>query len=923
MPPVRSISVLMPTWQGDEFLERVLTALAAQVCPLPWDFLAIDSGSSDRTLAILRAFQGRFPVPFSIATIHKTQFDHGDTRNLLAARSSGDLLVFLTQDAIPSTATFLADLARNFDDPAVAAATCRNLARPDAQLLTRVFSENDPGYVSGRREVRLPERATYDAMGPHERRLLYNFNDVASALRRSIWELHPFPRTEFGEDVLLARALLEAGHTLVYDDRACVEHSHDYTPEQMQARAKIDARFNAEWLDRTCVASRSDAEVLTDRQLSVDRSALEAAGIRGAELKRELENARALRRAAFLGLYEGGQVRTRRPATQLLQTSRLRILYVVHGFPPDTMAGTEIYTLNLAREMQRRGHEVAILTRAPSSTSEAEGGPADFSVKRESYRGANWPERESLAVWRMTHRLQHRRLRDSFDQPRANAPFLEVLRAFQPDLVHFQHLIHLSAGLVREAQDAGLATVVHCHDLWPTCARVQAIRPDGERCEENMGAGCYLCVKEKWYEHIPAAKAAGSLLGPVGALIASAAGQSEYGDLMARQDFLLNAWGSADLRISPSRFVRSKLLATGAFDPARFVFSENGVRHEFLKRLDKRPDPKGRVRFGFIGSLVWYKGGEVLMRAMGELAGKNAVLRVFGDFTPDSDAHHGKLRDLAQGCAVEFKGRVDNTELSRVYAETDVLIVPSIWFENAPITIQEAFLAGTPVVTSNIGGMAEYVRDGIDGLHFQVGDAKDLARTLRRFIDEPRLLESLSQDFPRVKSVEEDAGEMEFRYRGLVCQRRSRGARTWLDYRGIDATRREGAVDVQGGDMLLLRPDDGAIEFDLAAAAGGRREVEVHVLGLGAERRVELGGRLLVDQEEIGRIAPFSSAGKDGLRTFVFQIDIPRSARVLRLESRTQAGGRAVFLRVARVLVRDAGRDSNSSAPGAKVEARA
>ncbi len=914
----------MPTWQGEEFLARVLGALAAQVCPLPWDFLAIDSGSTDRTLAILREFQARFTVPLRIESIHKSQFDHGDTRNLLAARSEGELLVFLTQDAIPAGPNFLADLAKNFDDPKVAAATCRNLPRQDAQLLTKVFGQNDPGYVAGRREVRLPEAAIYAVMDPHEKRLLYNFNDVASAVRRSVWERHPFPRTEFGEDILMARALLEAGHTLVYDDRACVEHSHDYSPEEMAARARIDAKFNAEWLERTCVASRSDAEVLTDRQLVVDRAALEHSGLRGAALRAELERAKALRRAAFVGLYEGGLTRARQPGTRMLQSPKLRILYVVHGFPPDTSAGTEIYTLNLAREMQRRGHAVAVLARAPAAKSEAEGGPKDFSVQHEDYREADWQSGESLSVWRMTHRLEHRRLRDSYDQPRARAPFLEVVKAFAPEVVHFQHLIHLSAGLVRLAQDAGLATVVHCHDLWPTCARVQSIRPDGVRCEENMGAGCYLCVKEKWLEHIPAAKTAGALLGPLGTMLASAAGQGEYADLMARQEFLLDAWNAADLRISPSRFVRSKLLATKVFDPARLVYSQNGLRQDHLQRLSKQPDLARRVRFGFIGSLVWYKGGEVLCEAMRQLAGQRAVLNVFGDFKPESDPHHAKLEDLARGAAIDFRGRFENARLSEVYTEVDVLVVPSTWFENAPITIQEAFQAGTPVVTSNIGGMAEYVRDGVDGLHFKVGDAADLARTLKRFLEEPQLIEQLSKDFPRIKSVDEDAAEMEFRYRGLVARRRAAKARTWLDLRGIDAVKREGSVDPQGADMLLLRPDGAAIEFELASAAGGKREIEVQVFHLAGEKRVELGGRVLVDSQEIGRIAPFSSAGVDGVKSFVFQAQIPSGAKSLRLESLTAPGARSVFLRVARVLVRDAQNGAPSDAPPATLsEARA
>ena len=143
--PIRSVSVLMPTWQGMEFLERVLTALAAQRVALPWDFHAIDSGSTDGTWELLGRFQERFPVPFRRERIDQVEFDHGDTRNLLAAKSTGDLCVFLTQDAIPSSPDWLATLVANFDDPKVGAAYCRNVPRPDAELLTKIFSANDPG----------------------------------------------------------------------------------------------------------------------------------------------------------------------------------------------------------------------------------------------------------------------------------------------------------------------------------------------------------------------------------------------------------------------------------------------------------------------------------------------------------------------------------------------------------------------------------------------------------------------------------------------------------------------------------------------------------------------------------------------------------------------------------------------------------
>ena len=266
-----SISVLIPTFQGAEFLERVLEALAAQRVDVPFDVHAVDSGSTDGTLELLERWRDRLGVPFHVRSIHPAEFDHGDTRNSLAAESQGELLVYLTQDAVPSDEGWLAGLHGNFGDARVGAAYSRNVHRPEADLLTRLSTRLDPGYAEGRREVRLP--SDYATLDPEGRRQLYNFNDVASAIRRDLWERHPFPRTDFGEDLLMARALLEAGYTVVYDDRATVEHSHDYGPRELRARARIDGRFNVEHFGRVCVASAEDAGLLVERQLVVDRAA--------------------------------------------------------------------------------------------------------------------------------------------------------------------------------------------------------------------------------------------------------------------------------------------------------------------------------------------------------------------------------------------------------------------------------------------------------------------------------------------------------------------------------------------------------------------------------------------------------------------------------------------------------------------------
>ncbi len=897
----------MPTWQGEEFLERVLAALSVQDFRLPWDFLAVDSGSRDRTLAIFGAWRGRFPVPLKVRSIHQSEFDHGDTRNLLAAWSAGDLLVFLTQDAIPARADWLGRLVAAFADPEVGAAYCRNAPRPDARPATAIFSGEDPGYALASRTVRLPLQDVYERLSPHDKRLLYNFNDVASAVRRDLWERHPFPRTPFGEDILMARALLEAGHAIHYAADAPVEHSHDYDARETYARAFVDGRFNVEWLDRVCVMSEKDARALAKRHRNTDAAAVARIGLPAEQAKEARAELAERREAAFLGLWAGGQSERRRAQTAVLERAQLSILFVVHGFPPDTWAGTEVYTLELAKELARRGHRVTVLTRAPDAREESEGGAPEFSVAPSQFQG--------LRVLRLVHRLRHGSLAMSYRQPRVEAVFREVLLAERPDVVHFQHLIHLSAGLVHVARELGAATVVHCHDYWALCARVQLIRPDGVRCATNQGAGCLLCVKENQLERIPLAARVGKRFQPLIDVLAERAlerapdGLSRrrwegYTDLRDRQPYVLGAFAAADLLISPSRFLRAKLLESGAFDPHAFIYSDNGLRTDHVQALAKRPDPEGRIRFGFVGSLVWYKGGEVLLAALAKLAGAPVVLHVHGAFEPQQDPHHAELERLGKAAGnVVFHGRFDNARLAEVYAQIDVLIVPSLWFENSPITIHEAYLTGTPVVASDIGGMAEYVRDGVDGICFRAGDADDLARVLRRFVDEPRLVEDLSHDFMPIKSVAENAAETEFRYRGLVARRRARRAATLIDRRGHETARREGGTLPQGADLLLLRPG-AAAEYDVQLAGGGQREFFVDVLALGGEHHLELGGRVFLGDRDLGAIDLFAAGERDEVRRFRFEADHPRGLRRLRIEARL-APGVEPYLRIARVLVRE------------------
>ena len=216
------VSVLLVTKNGERYLDEVLRAVRAQRGNFRlMEIIAVDSGSRDRTPAILESHAVR------VIRIPPQEFDHGKTRNLAAAQARGDYLAFLTQDATPANAHWLDALLTPLRaDPSIAGAYSRHLPRPHCHPMEwRRIVEDE---LSGRSESCLNSRQAPDyAANPA---YFYFFSNVSSVLRRRVWQDIPFPEVAFAEDQLWAKRALEAGHQTVYRADSLVYHSHAYGP---------------------------------------------------------------------------------------------------------------------------------------------------------------------------------------------------------------------------------------------------------------------------------------------------------------------------------------------------------------------------------------------------------------------------------------------------------------------------------------------------------------------------------------------------------------------------------------------------------------------------------------------------------------------------------------------------------------------
>jgi GT2 family glycosyltransferase len=291
-PGERMVSVLIPVKDGGPYLRELLPAVLGQSISARVEIVAMDSGSNDDSLNVLEQFGAH------VYAIPPAAFDHGLTRNLLAERAQGELLVFLTQRALPSDDRWLAPLVRTLEsDPEVAGVCSRLIARSDADLLTRLDVARDLNGLPHPERKFIYDWTAYSEMGAEERRRFLNFHTVSAAIRAEALRRTPFRSVRtLGEDLLWAREVVESGWALVHEPSSVARHSHAYSLRQLLARNVDDGVANRDIVERTFPEEEIVARI--HQNVADDIYHLrEQLGLSGAELE-QWHTAAVLRRTA-------------------------------------------------------------------------------------------------------------------------------------------------------------------------------------------------------------------------------------------------------------------------------------------------------------------------------------------------------------------------------------------------------------------------------------------------------------------------------------------------------------------------------------------------------------------------------------------------------------------------------------------------
>jgi glycosyltransferase involved in cell wall biosynthesis len=440
----------------------------------------------------------------------------------------------------------------------------------------------------------------------------------------------------------------------------------------------------------------------------------------------------------------------------------MNVLMVVHQFLPRHVAGSEIYTYRLAQALQARGQRVHLFF------TEIRNDRPQYELTRGTFDG--------IPYFEAVHNRSFASFRHTYRDSEMERLFGTVLDATAPDVVHLQHLHLHSIGYIDIACRRSLPVLYTLHEYLLMCLNEgRLLRPGMTLCTGPEPDACARCAAVAFpssaTDELPP-----SPLRRFGAKLRLALGLatagSRNGDARAfgpavrlRSREIQAAIDKVDLFVSPSRFLRQRFIDAGMIPPDRIIHSDNGFFTAPFSHI--RNTQSQTLRVGYLGTIAEHKGVHLIIDAFRDIHEPGIECRIYGD--PDVfPAYTRQLLARGTPAAVRYMGRIENERVADALADLDLLIVPSVWFENSPLTIHEAYLAGLPVLTSDCGGMTELVEHGKGGLHFRTGDAADLRRQLLRLLHEPGLLASLRRHRPAVKTIEEEAAVMEDRYRFLL-----------------------------------------------------------------------------------------------------------------------------------------------------------
>ncbi len=495
---------------------------------------------------------------------------------------------------------------------------------------------------------------------------------------------------------------------------------------------------------------------------------------------------------------------------------RMKIVYLVHQFYPEAYTGTEKFVFNLSGMVQKAGNRVKVITYSFYDDSFYDQRRGDLLCKEFLYKGI------------LVLAIKHKQPPDDLHYALENTALAEIaddlINVEKPDIVHVGHSMRMGA-LVQALKPQGVPYLLTLTDFFLGCPKVNLVPSRQPLCNgPEQGEACGRLCPE-W--------------------------QSDY--IHQRLELARSMLFNARVVVAPSAFVAGVFMRE--FPGLAVKVVHHGLSFERLKRNQRTYANGDRIVFCYAGSFNPHKGTHVLVEAFKRLNPGNAVLKMYGS-GPD-ESYVKSLRSMAAtNDNIEFCGVYPESQTGEILSSVDVMVVPSVCYENYPMALHEALACNIPVIATKLGGMAETVRDGVNGFLFEMGDSRQLQRVLAAIVNDPPILNPLKRNISNmmIQGVEQEAYTYARAYRRLWDDRGSYrdAVANGSVSRSVPSPPRKvmasqaGAREVRGSrNAELTRSASVAIDVNHLELVPPEELIREHSGGIDRERFVSMGDEIV------------------------------------------------------------------------------
>ncbi|TAE73262.1 MAG: glycosyltransferase [Bacteroidetes bacterium] len=392
----------------------------------------------------------------------------------------------------------------------------------------------------------------------------------------------------------------------------------------------------------------------------------------------------------------------------------MHILKIIHGYPPTYNAGSEVYSQSICNQLKKT-NKISVFTREENLYL------PDFKIRQQ--------KKDNIDFFF----ANMARAKDGFCHLELDKKFSKIIEKIKPDVAHIGHLNHLSTGFIEILKEKKIPIIFTLHDFWLMCPRGQFLQVNfgndkiHQLCDGQEDRKCATNCYRQYATGLP---------------FYTNYNINEWKEwVQTRMNETRYIAQKIDIFIAPSQYLRNRFIKDFQIPEQKIIYLDYGFPLSYLQPIEKKQ--RDFYTFGYIGTHIPAKGVNILIEAFQKLPQEKVKLKIFGRENGQSTQY---LKEISEGFNIEFCGEYINQNLAKVvFSEVDCIVVPSIWAENSPLVIHEAQACKIPVITTDFGGMAEYVQHLENGLLFEHRNTKDLTEKMLFASENKNLMNELGK----------------------------------------------------------------------------------------------------------------------------------------------------------------------------------